>query len=201
MPLLLQSAGARARQGRAVDGRMAARHGRGGRPRHPAGAFLRRRADGAPRSAGPGRPRPQDRALQQSHHLRRDAGPAADRAAQGGRARPRAAQHPGRRPPDGGLHRQLSRRPGQEAGLRPHGEGGGAAAHHQRRRQPPQHHAGRAHDRPRGRAGRGPGRDGARAILWLGDQEPRRLDADARARCTRRRATSRPRASGCAARS
>ena len=59
---------------------MAAGAGRGGRARRPAGAFLRRRADGAPRSAGPGRPCPQGRALQQSHHLRRDAGPGAARA-------------------------------------------------------------------------------------------------------------------------
>ena len=81
----------------------------------------------------------------------------ADRAAEGGRASAHVqlsiqdvdhqtaafiANYPGR--------------PGQEAGLRPHGEGGGLPVHSSTPSSTAsEHHAGRAHDRSRGRAGAG----------------------------------------------
>src|SRR5262249_16375541 len=50
-----------------------------------------------------------------------------------------------------------------------------------RRGAPRQHRRNRRHGRARARAWRQPGRDRARAVLWLGAEEPRRTDAEPRA--------------------
>ena len=52
-----------------------------------------------------------------------------------------------------------------------------AAAHRQRRHASRQYRAHRRHGRSRAAHGRGPGRDRARPVLWLGTEEPRHADA------------------------
>ncbi len=181
MPVLLQPAGARARQGRVADRRLAARSRRSGRSRRAATASFRRRADGADGSRSPGCARGAGGALYQSHHLGRGAerSAALRPARRGPRARADIAAGRGRRqrrPP-----RALRRRARQEASAGRGRAQRGPRAHPQRAAASPQRHAhGRVH-RSRRRHGRAAARDGARAVLRLGPGQSRRADADPRA--------------------
>ena len=173
LPLLLEPAGARRQQGRALHRRLAARPlpGRGAR-RH-AGPPVGRRAGIAAR---PRRPRGALRRrgpLHQPHHLGDRRHAAARRGPVGGRARPRPALDPGRRRRERRPHRGIPRRLGQEARGGGRGRAGRPAPHHQRRHPPRQRGPRRRRPGAGGGMGRAPRRDRPRAILRLGEAQPR----------------------------
>ena len=181
MPLLLEPAGARARERRARDRRLAPRARRGGRSRRAAGPPVGRRADGARRSRGDRGPRPRPRALHQPDHGR------------GAARRARIA-----RLQTAGLeHVQLSLQAaeaatadrvggyreghGEEAGRRTAGARGGSALDHQRRGPPAEPGPARGHGRSGAGTRRAPAGGGPRPVLRLGPAQSRRPDADPRA--------------------
>ena len=86
---------ARAARRRVDRSGMAPRAARGGGAGRPAGAFLRRRADGAARACGADRRRERSRPLQQSHHVRHAGRRTRDRGLRRRRPEARPAQLPG----------------------------------------------------------------------------------------------------------
>jgi PqqA peptide cyclase len=131
----------------------------------------------AARSRGHHRRTARGRSLHQSHHLggrdhKRDAGRIG-----ASRTRPCTDIDPRQRRRLRRSHRRLRGRICQEAGARGRGRAAKASTHGERGRTPCQHRQDTRLSRSGACARCEPHRDCARAILWLGAQEPRRADA------------------------
>ena len=195
MPLLLQPARARARQQRARHRDLAARVQRGGGARRAAGAFLRRRADGAPRPRRARRATPRGglytNLITSGVLLDR----AATRRAGRGRARPCAAQLPGCRAGKATASPAMPARTGKKRAVRRAGARRPACRSPSTRSctaRTSQQLAAMIDARRRAR--RRAARSRACAVLWLGARQPRRAAADRASSSTRRPRWSRRRA-------
>ena len=157
---------------------MAAGAGRGGGSGRAAGAFLRRRAAGAPRHLPPDRARGEARPLHQPDHVGHSPGQSGCRSSRRCRPGARAAQRPGHGDRRRRVHRRAGRRARAQAPRRRGDRRRRAGADPQRRRPPRQRGAHRRLHRPRAGAGRAPAGGRPCPVLRLGAAQPGSADAD-----------------------
>ncbi len=177
LSLLLQPGRARNAGRRTLDRRVAAGLLRSRGARHPSGPSLGRRAGEPARPRRDRDPLRHARPLHQPDHFRDRPHPAPDRRPVRGRPRPCPIVDPGHRRGDGRHHRRLRGRVAPQERRCGRGDPGRVSADRQRCAASGQH-------RPCGRAGRKghrarrtAGRDRARAILRLGEEQPGRPHA------------------------